>query len=179
MRARPRVPAGRWVISGTKSGAVHAFGAARHAVFQGQDHRKIHTSDSLSIQITGGGGVLSDGVGFSGLTESAAGVYLLWDPRPRSTRSSKRSFLLRTRSPRRSLILHEPRHGARSHATTTVTVTSELHSVSTFLADQSTLDQTPGRLRHSRHGAAAEPLASARRCTSTRSWFRTMVNSAH
>ena len=35
------------------------------------------TSDSLSIQITGGGGKLSDGAGFSGLTESAAGVYLL------------------------------------------------------------------------------------------------------
>ena len=31
----------------------------------------IHTSDSLSIQITGGGGVLSDGAGFSGLTENA------------------------------------------------------------------------------------------------------------
>ena len=37
----------------------------------------ILTSDSLSIQITGGGGKLSDGAGFSGLTESAAGVYLL------------------------------------------------------------------------------------------------------
>ena len=39
--------------------------------------KNILTSDSLSIQITGGGGKLTDGAGFSGLTESPAGVYLL------------------------------------------------------------------------------------------------------
>ena len=35
----------------------------------------IDTTDSLSIQLTGGGGALSDGAGFNGLTESAPGVY--------------------------------------------------------------------------------------------------------
>ncbi len=35
------------------------------------------TSDSLSIQLTGSGGALTDGAGFTGLTASAPGVYLL------------------------------------------------------------------------------------------------------
>jgi len=35
------------------------------------------TSDSLSIQLTGAGGTLADGAGFTGLTTSAPGVYLL------------------------------------------------------------------------------------------------------
>ena len=37
--------------------------------------RNIDTSDSLSIQLTGGGGTLADGAGFDGLTTSAPGVY--------------------------------------------------------------------------------------------------------
>ena len=35
------------------------------------------TSDSLSIQLTGAGGTLTDGAGFDGLTSSGPGVYLL------------------------------------------------------------------------------------------------------
>ena len=66
------------VISGTKAGQSTPAGQPDTPFSNAKitDPNK-RTSDSLSIQITGGGGTLSDGVGFSGLTESAAGVYLL------------------------------------------------------------------------------------------------------
>ena len=53
------------------------------------------TTDSLTIQITGGGGKLSDGAGFNGLKRGADGVYILSGPAAKSRASSKRSFLLR------------------------------------------------------------------------------------
>jgi Protein of unknown function (DUF3383) len=61
----------------------------------------IHTSDSLSIQLTGGGGTLADGAGFNGLMTSSAGVYTLSGQGLRSPANSMHLFLLRTRSPRR------------------------------------------------------------------------------
>ena len=35
------------------------------------------TTDTLTIELTGGGGTLTDGAGFDGLTTSAPGVYIL------------------------------------------------------------------------------------------------------
>ena len=109
----------------------------------------IHTSDSLSIQITGGGGALSDGVGFSGLTESAAGVYLLSGTAAAITSElNALVFTPNTFSATTTFTLTDTTSlgTSASNANTTVTVTNgePVYSVSKFLADQSTLDQTPG-----------------------------------
>ena len=76
------------VISGTKAGQSTPSGQPDTPFSKAKiTDPNIHTSDSLSIQITGGGGKLSDGAGFSGLTESAAGVYLLSGTAAAITRS--------------------------------------------------------------------------------------------
>ena len=112
--------------------------------------RNIDTSDSLSIQITGGGGKLSDGAGFSGLTESAAGVYLLSGTAAAITSElDALVFTPNTFSATTTFTLTDTTSlgTSASDANTTVTVTNGepvVVSVSTFLADQSTLDETPG-----------------------------------
>ena len=109
----------------------------------------ITTSDSLSIQITGGGGKLSDGAGFSGLTESAAGVYLLSGTAAAITKElNALVFTPNAFSATTTFTLTDTtsRGTSASDANTTVTVTNgePVYSVSYFLANQATLDQIPG-----------------------------------
>ncbi len=109
----------------------------------------ILTSDSLSIQITGGGGKLSDGAGFSGLTESAAGVYLLSGTAAAITKELEALvFTPNAFSATTTFTLTDTtsRGSSASNAKTTVTVTNgePVYSVSYFLANQKTLDQIPG-----------------------------------
>ena len=103
------------------------------------------TSDSLSIQITGGGGKLSDGAGFSGLTESAAGVYLLSGTAAAITSELHALvFTPNTFSAATTFTLTDTtsRGTSASDANTTVTVTNgePVYSVSYFLAHRGKLD---------------------------------------
>ena len=107
------------------------------------------TSDSLSIQITGGGGKLSDGAGFSGLTESAAGVYLLSGTAAAITSELHALvFTPNTFSATTTFTLTDmtSRGTSASDANTTVTVTNgePVYSVSYFLAHRGKLDHIPG-----------------------------------
>ena len=107
----------------------------------------IDASDSLSIRITGGGGALADGAGFSGLTESAAGVYLLSGTDSAITSElDALVFTPNTFSATTTLTLTDTTSVGTSatDANTTVTVTNGepvVVSVSTFLAEESTLNQ--------------------------------------
>ena len=108
------------------------------------------TSDSVTIQLTGLGGALADGAGFNGLTTSGPGVYVL-----SGTAAAITSEL--------DALIYTPAAGSgtttftltdttsvgtsASDANTTVTVDPNgpvVVSVATFLADRSSLDQTPG-----------------------------------
>ena len=138
------------VILGTKAGQSTPAGQSdtpfSHAKITDPNKR---TSDSLSIQITGGGGTLSDGVGFSGLTESAAGVYLLSGTAAEITKELKALvFTPNNFSATTTFTLTDTtsRGTNASDAKTKVTVTNgePVYSVSYFLANQGTLDQTPG-----------------------------------
>ncbi len=110
----------------------------------------IATSDSVTIQLTGLGGALTDGAGFNGLRTSGPGVYIL-----SGTAAAITSEL--------DALIYTPAAGSgtttftltdttsvgtsASDANTTVTVNPSgplVVSVATFLADQSSLDQTPG-----------------------------------
>ena len=110
----------------------------------------IDTSDSVTIQLTGLGGALADGAGFNGLRTSGPGVYIL-----SGTAAAITSEL--------DALVYTPAAGSgtttftltdttsvgtsASDANTTVTVDPSgpvVVSVATFLADQSSLDQTPG-----------------------------------
>jgi len=107
----------------------------------------IGTADSLSIQLTGGGGALADGAGFSGLTESPAGVYLLSGTADAITSElDALVFTPNTFSATSTFTLTDTTSLGTSanDANTTVAVTNGqpvVVSVSTFQADQSTLDQ--------------------------------------
>jgi hypothetical protein len=109
----------------------------------------IDTSDSLSIQVTGGGGALSDGAGFDGLTTSA-GVYILSGTAAAiTTELEALVFAPNTFAATTTFTLVDTTSLGTSatDANTTVTVTngeSVVVSVSTFLADKSTLDKMPG-----------------------------------
>ncbi len=65
-------------ITGTVAGQTSVFGAAVKP-FSGVtiDDENANAVDTLTITISGGGGVLADGAGFDGLTSSGAGVYTL------------------------------------------------------------------------------------------------------
>jgi hypothetical protein len=109
----------------------------------------IDTSDSLSIQLTGGG-ALADGAGFDGLTMSAPGVYVLSGTAAAiTTELDALVFTPSAYSTTTTFTLTDTTSigtGA-SDTNTTVTVESSgpvVVSVSTFLANQSSLDQTPG-----------------------------------
>src|SRR5208283_3142433 len=110
----------------------------------------IDTSDSLSIQLTGGGGKLADGAGFSGLTESAAGVYLLSGTAAAITSElDALVFTPNTFSATSTFTLTDTTSLGTSanDANTTVTVTNGapvVVSVSNFVANQGTLDQGGG-----------------------------------
>ena len=110
----------------------------------------IDTSDSLSIQLTGGGGALADGAGFDGLTKSAPGVYILSGTAAAITSElDALVFTPNTFDATTTFTLTDTTSvgTSASNANTTVTVTNGepvVVSVSTFLADQSTLDGTPG-----------------------------------
>ena len=108
------------------------------------------TTDSLSISLTGGGGTLADGAGFSGLTESAAGVYLLSGKAHAITAElDALVFTPNTFSATTTFTLTDTTSldTGKANAKTTVRVTKGdpvVASVSKFLADKSTLDQIPG-----------------------------------
>ncbi len=107
------------------------------------------TTDSLTIELSGGGGILSDGAGFDGLTTSA-GVYTLSGTAAAIT--SELDALVFTPSasttPTTFTLTDTSSAGtSASDANTTVTVEPTdppVVSVSDFLANQATLDQTPG-----------------------------------
>ncbi len=110
----------------------------------------IRTSDSLSISLTGGGGTLADGAGFSGLMESASGVYTLSGKAAAITRElDALVFTPNTFGATTTFTLTDTTSlgTSKSNANTTVTVTKGkpvVASVSRFLAHKSTLDGTPG-----------------------------------
>jgi len=119
----------------------------------------IHSSDSLSIQIMGGGGKLSDGAGFSGLTESAAGVYLLsgkapaitseldalvFTPNPFSATTENPFSAATTFTLTDTTSLDTSKSATDANTTVTVTDGKPVFTVSYFLANQNTLDQMPG-----------------------------------
>ena len=109
----------------------------------------IATSDSLSIQLAGGG-ALADGAGFNGLTTSAAGVYALSGTAAAITSElDALVFTPSADSTTTTFTLTDTTSigTSASDLNTTVTVESSgsvVVSVSTFLANQSSLDQTPG-----------------------------------
>ena len=110
----------------------------------------IDTSDSLSIQLTGAGGTLADGAGFTGLTASAPGVYLLSGTAAAIT--SELDALVFTPSAGSgtttfTLTDTTSVSTSASDANTTVTVESSgpvAVSTATFLADHPTLDKIGG-----------------------------------
>jgi hypothetical protein len=109
----------------------------------------IDTSDSLSIQLTGGG-ALADGAGFNGLATSAAGVYALSGTAAEITSELEALiFTPSADSTTTTFTLTDTTSigTSASDSNTTATVESSgsvVVSVSTFLANQSSLDQTPG-----------------------------------
>ena len=148
--ATAELPVQAPVISGTVAGQSTASGKSDTPFSKAKiTDPNERTSDSLTIQITGGGGALADGAGFSGLTESAPGVYLLSGTAAAITRELKalvftpNPFSARTTF---SLTDTTSRGTSASDANTTVTVTNgeRVYSVSYFLANQKTLDQIPG-----------------------------------
>ncbi len=110
----------------------------------------IDTLDSPSIQLTGAGGTLADGAGFTGLTTSAPGVYLLSGTAAAIT--SELDALIFTPSAgsgTTTFTLTDTTSvgTSASDSNTTVTVSSggkPVVSVATFLDDQSTLDTIVG-----------------------------------
>ena len=113
------------------------------------------TLDSLSIQITGGGGKLSDGAGFDGLTESASGVYTLSGTAAAITSEldalvfTPNTFYAKTTFTLVDTTLFDTTSLATSQpdSNTTVTVTKGepvVASVSQYLADPSKYDGTQG-----------------------------------
>jgi hypothetical protein len=110
----------------------------------------IASSDSLSIQLTGAGGTLADGAGFTGLMTSAPGVYTLSGSADAIT--SELDALVFTPGAGYgmttfSLTDDTSVSTSASDANTSVTVLStgtEAVSVATYLADKSTLDDTLG-----------------------------------
>jgi hypothetical protein len=139
------------VISGTKGGQSMPAGQPDTSLFSNAKIRDPNkrTSDSLSIQITGGGGALSDGVGFSGLTESAAGVYLLSGTAAEITTELRALvFTPNDFSATTTFTLTDTtsRGTNASDTKTKVAVANgePVYSVSYFRANQGTLDKTPG-----------------------------------
>ena len=138
-------------ISGTVAGQSTPSGQTDTPFFSATiADTNIGTTDSLSIELTGGGGKLSDGAGFSGLTESAPGVYVLSGTTAAITSELEALvFTPNTFTATTTFTLTDTTSlgTSASNAKTTVTVTNgepDVVSVSKFLADQSTLDGTPG-----------------------------------
>ena len=110
----------------------------------------IDTSDSLSIQLTGAGGTLADGAGFTGLMTSAPGVYTLSGSATAITSElDALVFTAGAGSGTTTITLTDATSvgTSASDANTTLTILStgtDVVSVATFLADQSTLDNTSG-----------------------------------
>jgi hypothetical protein len=108
----------------------------------------IETADTLSIQLTGSG-ALSDSPGFNGLTTIAPGLYTLSGTAAAITSElNALVFTPSASSGTTTFTLTDATSLGTSavDATTTVTVSTGpvVVSVSTFLADQPTLDQTAG-----------------------------------
>ena len=107
----------------------------------------IESSDSLSIQLTGAGGALADGAGFTGLMTSAPGVYTLSGSA--AAIASELDALVFTPGAGSGTTTFSLTDDASvgtsaSDANTSVTVLSTgpvVVSVATYLADRSTLDQ--------------------------------------
>ena len=139
------------VISGTEGGRTVAPSSTDTPFASATiSDPNIDTTDSLTIQLTGAGGALTDGAGFDGLTSSGPGVYLLSGTAGAIT--SELDALIFTpgaSSGTTTFTLTDTTsvNTSASDATTTVTVEPGgpvVVSMSTFLADQSALDETPG-----------------------------------
>ena len=137
-------------ISGTKAGQSTGSGQPDTPFqFVTITDPNIHTSDSLSIQLTGGGGTLADGGGFNGLMTSG-GVYTLSGTAAAITHElDALVFSPNTFGATTTFTLTDTTSvgTSKTDAKTTVTVTNGkpvVASVSRFLADKSKLDQTPG-----------------------------------
>ena len=176
------------IISGTMAGQTTASGQP-DTPFSSVTiaDPNIDTSDSLSIQLTGGGGTLSDGAGFSGLTTSAPGVYSLSGTAGAIASELDALVFSPSGNPATTIFTLVDTTSLGTSATdanTTVTVTngkSVVVSVSTFLADKSTLDKMPGGFdilaSGGRHHDRSRSSPVIR--TSTRLRFRTTAMSAH
>jgi hypothetical protein len=135
------------VISGTVAGQSTPSGQpdTPFSFVTIKDPNKL-TSDSLSIELTGGGGTLAG----SGLAESAPGVYLLSGSAAAITSElDALVFTPNTFGATTTFTLTDTtsRGTSATNANTTVTVTNGtpvVASVSRFLAQKSKLDKTPG-----------------------------------
>ena len=113
----------------------------------------IDTTDSLTIQITGGGGKLSDGAGFNGLKRGTDGVYILSGTAAAITKELEALVFTPKNLATTTTFTLTDTTSANTSATpanTTVAVTSgePVYSVKDFLAHRGTLHQS---LRHCRH----------------------------
>ena len=110
----------------------------------------IESSDSLSIQLTGAGGTLADGAGFTGLMTSTPGVYTLSGSAAAVTSELEALvFTPGAGSGTTTFTLTDDTSvgTSASDATTALTVLftgTDVVSVATFLTDQPNLDQTQG-----------------------------------
>ena len=108
------------------------------------------TTDSLTIQITGGGGKLSDGAGFNGLKRGADGVYILSGTAAKITSELEALvFTPKNLATTTTFILTDtssadPNLIASANTTVTVTNGKRVSTVANFLANQGTLDKIPG-----------------------------------
>ena len=106
-------------------------------------------TDTLTIELSGGGGLLSDGAGFDGLTTSGSGVYLLTGTAAAITAELDALIFTPSASttPTNFTLTDTSTAGTSANdAKTTVTVESTpvVVSVATYLAEKSTLDGTQG-----------------------------------
>jgi hypothetical protein len=115
------------------------------------DPPNIDASDTVTIRLTGGGGTLTDGSSFDGLTMSAPGVYILSGTAAAITSELEAFVFTPSASFTTSTFTLTDTSTAgtsASNANMTVTVESDpppvVVSAPTFLANQSSLDQTPG-----------------------------------
>ena len=139
------------VISGTVAGQFASSGQPETPFSSVTiSEPNIDTSDILSIQVTDGGGILSDGAGFSGLTTTAPGVYTFSGSATAISKELDALVFVPSGYPATTTLTLTDTTSAGTRAvdaTTTVTVVSTgpvAVSVSTFLADQPALDQIAG-----------------------------------
>ena len=132
-------------ISGTVAGQTTASGQSDtpFATVTIADPN-IDTSDTLSIQLTDGGGILSDGVGFNGLTTIAPGLYSLSGTAGAITTELDALAFSPSGNPPTTTFTLTDTSSARTDAVDTNTAVTVLST--NPVADQSALDRTVGGL---------------------------------